>query len=405
MKKNGVTVVVLLAFFLTVAFPFPAMAEEKVEKTEGAETGVEQSDETKQDYLERFIGELDFAELDELMDTELFPGWQEKICFSDVVETLVLQGTEKFDYSMIADWVRDMLFYEVDVNRKLLVEVVLLAVGFSMLKNFSGTLNEAYISDICFLLVYGILAVLLMQSFTGYESIASEALGNSVDFMKALVPTFCISMVFSAGPETSAGFYQLAFLVIYLVQWLFLTVLMPLIRIYVVMELFNHFFEDEKFQNLTELIYNLANWGIKSAGVFVLGLNVVQSIISPAKDRLMSGTASRVAEFVPGIGNVLGGIGEMILGSGILIKNCVGATALIFLLVIGLSPVLKIFGMSVLYKLVAAIVEPVADKRIAGCIRGMAQGGILYLKLVVYCLALFFITIALATAASGFMAI
>ena len=203
MKKNGVTVVVLLAFFLTVAFPFPAMAEEKVEKTEGAETGVEQSDETKQDYLERFIGELDFAELDELMDTELFPGWQEKICFSDVVETLVLQGTEKFDYSMIADWVRDMLFYEVDVNRKLLVEVVLLAVGFSMLKNFSGTLNEAYISDICFLLVYGILAVLLMQSFTGYESIASEALGNSVDFMKALVPTFCISMVFSAASALS----------------------------------------------------------------------------------------------------------------------------------------------------------------------------------------------------------
>lgn len=405
MRKKGVVVAVVLAGLLNVSFPIPVMAGETGEKAAWEETGAEQPEETEQDYLDHYMGELDFTELDELLDTELFPGCQEKIRFSDVVEEFVLQGTENFDYTMIADWVRDMLFYEVNANRKLLVEIVLLAVGFSMLKNFSGTLNEAYISDICFLLVYGILAVLLLQSFTVYESIASEALEKSVDFMKALVPTFCISMVFSAGPETSAGFYQLAFLVIYLVQWLFLTVLMPLIQIYVVMELFNHFFEDEKFQNLTELIYHLANWGMKSAGVLVLGLNVVQSIISPAKDRLMSGTAGRVAEFIPGIGNALGGIGEMILGAGILIKNCVGAAALILLLVIGLSPVLKIFGISVLYKLAAAVVEPVADKRIAGCIRGMAQGGMLYLKLVFYCLALFFVTIALATAASGFMAL
>lgn len=400
MRKSGVVAAVLLAGLLTAIYPAPVTAKETV----GA-VGAEQSDETEQDYLKHFMGELDFADLDELLETELFPEREKKMRFSDIVEELLLQGADKFDYTIIRDWVRDALFYEVNANRKLLVEAVLLAVGFSMLKNFSGTLNQAYISDICFLLVYGILAVLFLQSFAVYEDIASKALSHSVDFMKALVPTFCISMVFSAGPETSAGFYQLAFLVIYLVQWLFLSVLMPLIQIYVVMELFNHFFEDEKFQNLTELLYSVVNWGMKSAGVLVLGLNAVQSLISPAKDRLMSGTASRVAEFIPGIGNVLGGIGELILGSGILIKNCVGAAALIVLLVIGVSPVLKIFGMSVFYKLAAAVVEPVADKRIAGCIRGMAQGGMLYLKLVVYCLALFFVTIALATAASGFMAL
>jgi len=258
------------------------------------------------------------------LDTELFPEQQEKLSFSDVVGELVTHGTDKFDYSMVADWIRDMLFYEVNANRKLLAEAVLLAVGFSMLKNFSGTLGQAYISDICFLLVYGILSMLLLQSFTAYEDIASEALNRSVDFMKALVPTLSISMVFSSGPETSAGFYQLAFLVIYLVQWLFLTVLLPLIRIYVVMELFNHFFEDEKFQNLTELIYSIANWGMKTAVVVVLGLNAVQSLISPAKDRLMSGTAGRVAQFIPGVGNTLGGIGEMMLGAGILIRTASG---------------------------------------------------------------------------------
>lgn len=357
----------------------------------------------EESYLDTWMNQLDFADLDELLETEIFPERQEKIGFSDVVKTFLTDGITDFDFSMVLAWLKDALFYELNTNRRILLEVILLAVGFSAVKNFSGAFRQAYVSEICFFLVYGILAVLLLESFTMYSSIVTEALNRSVDFMKALVPVFCVSMVFSAGAETSAGFYQIAFLVIYLVQWLFLKVLMPLIQIYVIMELFNHFFEDEKFLNLTELLAGIVNWGLKSAGVIVLGLNVVQSLIAPAKDKLLSGTVTRAASFIPGVGNAVNGLGELLLGSGILIKNCVGAAALLFLVAIAMIPVAKILCMSVLYKLAAAVAEPVADKRIAGCIKGMAAGGMLYLKLLLYCLALLFVTIALGAASSAFM--
>lgn len=357
----------------------------------------------EESYLDTWMNQLDFADLDELLKTEIFPERQEKIGFSDVVKTFLTDGITDFDFSMVLAWLKDALFYELNTNRRILLEVILLAVGFSAVKNFSGAFRQAYVSEICFFLVYGILAVLLLESFTMYSSIVTEALNRSVDFMKALVPVFCVSMVFSAGAETSAGFYQIAFLVIYLVQWLFLKVLMPLIQIYVIMELFNHFFEDEKFLNLTELLAGIVNWGLKSAGVIVLGLNVVQSLIAPAKDKLLSGTVTRAASFIPGVGNAVNGLGELLLGSGIFIKNCVGAAALLFLVAIAMIPVAKILCMSVLYKLAAAVAEPVADKRIAGCIKGMAAGGMLYLKLLLYCQALLFVTIALGAASSAFM--
>lgn len=357
----------------------------------------------EESYLDTWMNQLDFADLDDLLETEIFPKQQEKIGFSDVVKTFLTDGITDFDFSMVLAWLKDALFYELNTNRRILLEVILLAVGFSAVKNFSGAFRQAYVSEICFFLVYGILAVLLLESFTMYSSIVTEALNRSVDFMKALVPVFCVSMVFSAGAETSAGFYQIAFLVIYLVQWLFLKVLMPLIQIYVIMELFNHFFEDEKFLNLTELLAGIVNWGLKSAGVIVLGLNVVQSLIAPAKDKLLSGTVTRAASFIPGVGNAVNGLGELLLGSGILIKNCVGAAALLFLVAIAMIPVAKILCMFVLYKLAAAVAEPVADKRIAGCIKGMAAGGMLYLKLLLYCLALLFVTIALGAASSAFM--
>lgn len=387
MKKwcRPIKVVGILLLFLCMIHPVRVWAAEK-----------------ETDYLDIWMEEMDFTDLDAILEGELFQEQREEVRFSELVEQLLTEGIAGFDGSLIAGWIKDVLFYEVETNRKLLVEVVVLAIGFSVLKHFSAAFKQAYISDICFLLVYAILAVLLLQSFEVYSGIASEALNQSVDFMKALVPTFCISMVFSAGAETSAGFYQLAFLVIYLVQWLFLKILMPLIHMYVLLELFNHFFEDEKFGNLTELLKGVVNWGLKSASVAVLGLNVVQGLITPAKDRLTNGAISKAAAVIPGVGNVLSGMGELMLGSGILIKNCVGVAALLILIAIALVPVMKILFLSLLYKLAAVVVEPAADKRIAGCLKGMAEGGMLYLKLVLYCVALLFLTIALTTMASGF---
>lgn len=363
-----------------------------------------QASEADTSCLDGLMDTVDFSGVDQLLKEDAFDFGQEtKISFTDLVAELIENGIQGFDFSLIVQWVKDGLFLEIKTSRKLLVEVVLLAVGFSILRNFSGAFRSAYISDLCFILVYCVLAVMLLQSFTAFWEIAEETLQRSVDFMKMLIPTFCITMVFSAGAGTSAGFYQIAFLVIYLIQWLFLEVLIPLIHVYVILELFNHFFEDEKFQNLTELMKGIICWGMKIAGISVLGLNVVQSLISPAKDRLIGGSVSKVASMIPGIGNAVNGVSELLLGSGIMIKNCVGVAALVILVAIGLLPIVKIACMTFFYKLAAAVAEPIADKRIAGCLKGMAEGGILYLKLTGYGLVLFFLTLALTTAASSFI--
>ena len=358
-------------------------------------------DASGEDYLEGWYDELDFSEVDELLCNELSECGCEPVQFSDVVDMLLAEGLWEADYTLILSWLKDTLFYEIDTNRKILLEVVVLAVAFSVLKNFSGAFKQAYISEVSFLLVYGILAVLLLQSFSVYADITEGALTASIEFMRTLVPTFCISMVFSAGVGTSAGFYQIAFLVIFLIQWLFFKILMPLIHGYVLLELFHHFFEEDKFENLTEFLKGIVNLTLKCAGILVVGLNVVQGLMAPAKDRLASGSLQKAVTFIPGVGSVMSGVGELLLGSGILIKNCVGVAALLFLVALGMIPVIKIFCLSFFYKIAAAVVEPVADKRIVGCLKGMAEGGLLYLKLVIYGMALFMVTIALATAASG----
>ena len=194
-----------------------------------------------------------------------------------------------------------------------------------------------------------------------------------------------------------------AFLVIYLVEWLFLNLLMPLIHIYVLLEMFGHFVPEERFSNLTELFSEVINWGIKIAGVLVLGLNVVQNLIGPAKDRMGHGIFAKTASVIPGLGNAVGSVTELLLGAGIVMKSCVGTAGLVVLVLISLVPLLKALCLAFFYKLAAAVTEPVSDKRISGCLKGLANGGMLYVKLLGYSVLLFFVTIALTAAASGFI--
>lgn len=357
----------------------------------GAECGEE-----SEEYLTELFDQVDFSELDLFLEEQ-----EEEISFSDVVESLLTEGILGADYSLLGQWILDALFLEISQNRTLLVEIALLAIGFSLLKNFAGAFQSAYVSDLCFVLVYCVLAVLLLKSFVNFEGIVEDTLNRSVEFMETLVPTFCLTMVFSSGVAGVTGFYQLAFFVIYLVQWLFVQILLPMIQVYVLFELLNHFFEEEKFRNLSELLHGVICWGMKVTAMAVLGLNVVQNLIAPAKDRLASGAATRAASLIPGVGNAVSAVSELLVGSGIVLKNCVGVAAVLILLALGLVPMAKLACLTFFYKLAAAVTEPVTDRRIAGCLKGMAEGGLLYLRLTGYSLVLMLATIALTASASA----
>lgn len=210
-----------------------------------------------------------------------------------------------------------------------------------MLNSFTGAFQSAYVSELCFLLIYCVLAVLLLESFLNFHEIAEQTLNQNVEFLKTLLPTLCMTMVFSSGAASSAGFYQLAFLVIFLIQWLFVQVFLPMIHVYVLFELFHHF-SRKKNSEIFRSFWGYHPVGMKLAMGVVAGLSVVENLIAPAKDRLVNGAFVRTAALIPGVGNVIGSVNDLFVGAGMVIKNCVGVAALLLLLLIGFLPMAKI---------------------------------------------------------------
>ena len=358
----------------------------------------ETTSEDGKEVMDGMISEIDFTEIDHYLEEEDYLG---DMTFTELVGNIISE--KGWDAEKIFTWAKDKLTGELEKNKALMVELLMLTLAFAFLKNFTEVFGNAYISEISFMLVYGILMVLLMKSFLLVREITETALIQIIDFMKMLVPVLGLSMVFTAQTISAAGFYQLIYLQIYLIQCVLLNIVLPAILVYVLIQFLNFMLEGEKFSRMTELIEILINWTLKFLMGLVVGMNMIQGMLKPALDRLNGSAISKTFSMIPGIGNTISSVGEIFLSSGMVIKNGVGIAGIIILVLICALPVIKILVITLCYKVAAAFCEPVSDKRISGCMNGIYRGSVLVMKLLLLVMLLFFITIAMVVVSTSWV--
>lgn len=349
------------------------------------------ADETIEEYLK----ELDFSEVDEMLEEK-----GNGIEFKELVQKLI--NGEEIDKGELLKNILDMVFQEVLEFRTEILQIVLLCVVFSILYNFTNIFQNPAVTEISFYIVYMLLLVMLLKSFFILKDVVLAVLEDVLIFLKLLIPTFSASMAFSGQITAGSAFYELTFLLIYGIEWLMNTLILPAIQIYVVVEMMNYLTEEEMLSKMTELIKEGIQWLLKLLFTVVIGINVVQNLLAPVIDSFKSTIISRTAGMIPGLGTSINAVTEIMVGTGIIIKNGVGIAAIIVLIVLCAGPVIKVWIMTFLYRVIVAVMQPVADKRMLGCIGGAGEGGRLLGKVMVTTVVMFLVTIAMVTAATTF---
>ena len=110
---------------------------------------------------------------------------------------------------------------------------------------------------------------------------------------------------------------------------------------------------------------------------------------------------ARGAEAIPGIGDAIGGVAEVALGTAVLVKNGIGMTGALICIALCVVPLAQIACIAFLYKLAAAIIQPVSDKRIVGCVETVGDGCQLLMQVVFTTGLLFLLTIAIVSAVTS----
>lgn len=336
------------------------------------------------------LDDFDFTDIQQVIDDTLSGS---ELQFKDLVNMLMSGKTEEFQKNLVV-YIKDAIFLEVDANKGAIIQVMIIAAIGAIFSNFTSVFKNNQISEVGFYITYLLLITLLAGSFGMAVSIASDMLEKLIAFMKALVPAYFLAVAFVSGSAASLAYYEFALILITAVEWLLAHLLIPLIQIYVIIMFVNNISKEDFLSKLAELIQTGAEWGLKTILGFVIGVQLIQSIILPFISGSGTVAVQKAIQAIPGIGGSASAISDLLLGSGVLIKNGIGAAALVVIALISVVPMLKLAIIVFLYHFSAAALQPLADSRTVECVSSVALGGKLLLKTIFIAALLFFITIA-----------
>lgn len=363
--------------------------------------GQEQTEETGEEEQKRveqaLLSEFDFDEIEKNL-RDMFP--EEKISFTEVVSSFLSGDTEETGRLLIR-FLSDLFAYEFRYNRRSLVSILLIAVAAAVFSNFTGAFRSRQISDMSFYVLYMLLITLCLTSFQTAAQGLESRLGSLTEFMRVLCPSYFLAVAFASGSVTSLFFYNMILLLIYVVELVIVRFLLPVIHVYIMVRVLGNLTGEDYLSEFAGLIGKSVSWILKSLLTCVVGINVVQGLLAPAIDTLKRSALTRTAEALPVVGNAVGGTAEIFLGTAVLIKNGIGMAGAVIAVLICIVPVVQMGLVALMYKLAAALVQPVSDKRITACISGVSEGYELMVKVIFTTGALFLLTIAVVAASTS----
>lgn len=355
---------------------------------------VQISDKTQNTEL---LETMDFTDVDRMME-ELFP--QETMGFADAVRQIMLGNTDAGREAM-KEILWERMFGAWEVNRKSILYLILLAIAAAVFIGFSDIFQTRQVSQISFYMIYLLVIGICLASFQA----ASEWMANGVHtltgFMKVLYPVYFAAVTVAKGSVSSLAFYHLAIILIVVIEELLLHLIVPGIHMYVIIRVMNSLQSEDYLSKFAELLETAIGWGLKTLMGGMIGLNVIQGMLGPAIDTVKRSAVTRGMEMVPGVGDLLGGTAEVALGTAVLIKNSIGIVGMFLCLVLCLAPLLQLAVITLGYKLAAALVQPVSDKRITECIGGVGEGCRMLMNCIFVTGILFLVTVAIVTYTTG----
>ena len=360
-------------------------------------TGSGQETDAQLQVTDEFLGELDLDDMEQFLQEQQGEDDMD-ISFGELMKGF-LSGDSTVDVSRIWSWVVSHCFETVRQNKAYLAQMLILLLAFVMLQGISGIFADSFLSDISFLAVYFLFLYNALRIFALMQQIVYSCMDRIAEFTLLVQPVFCMAMIFSTGVNSASFTYEMLLLVLYLVQNLLQKLLLPLVFVFLITQFAKYAWKEEHFSSLAKLLEGGIGLAQKLLVTFILGLNLIQGMVAPAVDQLKKTATVRTIGVIPGLGGAMNVVSEMLFGAGLLIKNCVGATVIVVLILLCAKPLLEISVLALIYRVLAALAQPVTDKRISGVLDALARAGMLYVKLAVTALLMLFLTVAVVCVA------
>ena len=351
-----------------------------------------QQDTLDLEELEKFIKEVDGD----------VKSYIPEISLAEMIERFK-NGKLQFSPQDILNGIIKYFFMEITANLTVLGKLLIIAVICVMLEHLQSGFEKANVAKTAHFICLLALISIALGSFHMTVSCGLMAINRMVTFMKMLLPVMLVLLT-AMGGLTSAALLQPVLMVFLSFMGVFTQgVIFPLIYLTAVIAIANNISDRFKVSRLAALFKQLTKGGIGLVLTLFIGVISVEGVVGAVVDGITLRTAKfMTGAFIPVAGGMFADALDAVIGGSLLLKNAIGLTGVIVLGIITIFPVIKILAIAIIYRLAAALLQPLGDTLIADTLEDMS--GAIFLAFAAVCAVaiMFFLTITIIVGAANF---
>lgn len=369
-----------LLLFLTIAFLLltPAISFFNVssQPTISISAGSEEEDlaDKIDENVEDQLGDLDFSELEDILNNS--EGGQDLFGGMSFLEKLasIINGDFAEDSSSVWEALLNLIFDNLLAFLPIIATVIAVSILGGMIQNLKPNLSGKSIGSVIHFVTYGVVIILIFTIVMRMVSISANTINSIKTQMDAVFPIL-LTMLTAVGGTVSVSVYQPAMaLLSSLIISIFTMVLMPLFLISTVLSLVSNLSNNVKLDKFIGFLNSLFKWIVGIVFTIFIGFSAIQGITAGSIDGLSIKTAKfAIKSYVPIVGSYISDGFYIVLASSSLIKNAVGAAGLLLLVGTILSPIIELIIFMLALKLMAGIIEPLGDGKIASFVNTLSK--------------------------------
>ncbi len=273
------------------------------------------------------------------------------------------------DNSSILKKILSLLGQEFVDSIKAVGSILAIIVIHSILKAISESLENESISKLIYYVQYILIVTIIMSSFSGIVKLVQDTTNNLVGFMNLLVPLLIALMLYTGGIATSGVLEPIILFMINFIGNIIQTIIIPGVLIFAGLVVISKISNNFQIGKLSKFFQSSIIWFLGIVLTIFVGVVSLEGTLSSSVDGITAKTTKAVVSTaIPVVGKILGDAVDTVLGCGIILKNAVGLIGVIVVIAICIAPILKLAILTITYKLLAGICEPIADKNIVSLI-------------------------------------
>lgn len=380
MKKKLILIVLIVFIIIMLPRLSKAIAEDNVMDT----------------FIQEQLNNLNIQEL-ELVLEDIFRGNEidyPKISIKNAISS-ILKGEQVVNTNEIMSQVYSFFLLEIRENLILIAQILAITIACSILTNLRTSFEGDNIAELAHYICYILLAMLTVNSFVIALELGKKTVVQMVDFMQVILPILLTLMTVVSGPNTKLLFHPVVLGTVSIIGFIIKNLVFPLILFSFIIGIISNISEKIQFSQLSKLIRQIIIGIVTSSLTIFIGIITIFGIGTKVDGMTIRTAKFAVDNLVPIVGKFLSDAVETVVSCSAIVKNGIGLIGLLTIFLICIIPIIKIIVLMLAYKILGAIVQPIASENIVNFFDEVGKALLLVMIGMISVATMFFMTITI----------